>query len=169
MDWRGERECLITTERSHLPDILQMPKQTPLVSSLCKHPVSLPIPLSLGSNEIEHFHFFSKRQVNLRTIAVTKGMLSMKADTIADTHRMRIMATRFWFVGGTSLTHKHVHEFSNLTKNPYVHIPWLSVPAYRQWTRAIRAVWAPLLWQEINTQCIQSELRDELQLKNNKM
>lgn len=51
---------LITTERSHLQDILQMPKQTPLVSSLCRHPVNPLIPLLLGSKDIQHFHFYFK-------------------------------------------------------------------------------------------------------------
>lgn len=34
-------------------------------------------------------------------VAVVKGMLSMKEEAIADTHRMRIIATSIWFSSGT--------------------------------------------------------------------
>ena len=35
------------------------------------------------------------------TVAVVKGMLSMKDDAIAETHTMRMIATSIWCCGGT--------------------------------------------------------------------
>ena len=44
-------------------------------------------------------------------VAVVKGMLSMKEDAMADTHKMRTMAVNIWCSGGTfySRTHTHTH------------------------------------------------------------
>ena len=86
---RGRRKTV------YLQDTLQMPKQTPLASSLCRHPANQPVPLSLGSDEIGYSVKKSNSQHTPPTMAVTNGMLSIKAETNAETQRMRMIPTRF--------------------------------------------------------------------------
>ena len=87
--------CVTRRKTAYLQDTLQMPKPTPLASSLCRHPANQPVRLSLGSDEIGYSVNKSNSQHAPPTMAVTNGMLSIKAETNAETQRMRTIPTRF--------------------------------------------------------------------------